>query len=85
MRWRAAWRIHNLHLKAAWVSGSESGSYSPSEIGLMIGAPAFNRKALPFETETDPDSDAEGNPASPGAQDDARSCLVGAVDYFEAE
>ena len=63
----------------------ESGSKSASEIELMVDVPAFNRGALPFDTDSDPDSDAEGSLTSPGVQDKAWSSLVGAVDYFEVE
>jgi len=51
----------------------------------MINVPAFNRGALPFDTNSDPDPDAEGSLTSPGVQDKAWSRLVGAVDYFEVE
>jgi hypothetical protein len=42
------------------VAGLESGSKSASEIEVMVDVPAFNRGALPFDTDSDPDSDAEG-------------------------
>ncbi len=77
VRSSAAVPIHKPRLKGA--------SMSRSEIELMIGVPAFNRKALSFETETDPDSAAGGNLSSPGVHDDARSYLVGALDYFKVE